>query len=208
MPIDTFWYLLGKNRGGKVLNLLCAISLEPDYCVRNTEATFDRFGPLSLVLAKFVPGLQTLAPPMAGMTGMSLPRFLLLDSIGTMAWAGTFLLTGMIFHHQFEAITMALVDFGIWAGIGVAGLLIAYFGWKLVQRRLFLKSLETRRLNPREAFYMMQGNPNVHVIDLRHCHDLALLPQKLPGAVNLPMEGMDRHAHRIPPDSDIIVYCN
>ena len=56
---DLFWYYLGRYRGGRVLKLLCKISLEPDSCVRRTENIFTRHGARSLLVAKFVPGLNT-----------------------------------------------------------------------------------------------------------------------------------------------------
>src|SRR5262245_7301022 len=68
---DTAWYALGRYRGGPVLSFLCRISLEPDSCVRRTHDTFSRHGVRSLLIAKFVPGLNTAAPPLAGMIGMS-----------------------------------------------------------------------------------------------------------------------------------------
>lgn len=71
VPADVAWFYLGRMRGGKVLNLLCSISLEPDFCVYRTEASFERFGSYTLVVAKFVPGLATIAPSMAGLAGMS-----------------------------------------------------------------------------------------------------------------------------------------
>src|SRR5258708_2495913 len=63
---DSSWYVLGRVRGIKILQLLCKISLEPDSCVRRTEGVFAKQGARSLVLAKFVPGLGTVAPPLAG----------------------------------------------------------------------------------------------------------------------------------------------
>ena len=66
---DVVWYYIGKIKGGKVLSSLCRISLEPDTCVRKTEDTFARRGAKTLVTAKFVPGLSTIAPPLAGMFG-------------------------------------------------------------------------------------------------------------------------------------------
>ena len=86
VPVDLFWYWLGRVKGGKVLNLLCSISLEHDFCVRNTERTFGRLGVFFLLVAKFVPGMATLAPPMAGMTKMNLALFLVLDTLGTLIW--------------------------------------------------------------------------------------------------------------------------
>ena len=97
VPIDLFWFWLGRLRGARVLQLLCMLSLEPDYCVRNTESVFKRLGPVSLVVGKFVPGLQTLAPPMSGLTGISILTFLFMDILGALLWAGIFVGLGMYF---------------------------------------------------------------------------------------------------------------
>ncbi|HEX9344529.1 MAG TPA: VTT domain-containing protein, partial [Candidatus Acidoferrum sp.] len=68
---DSIWYSLGRRKGIKVLQLLCKISLEPDSCVRRTEGVFAKRGPRSLLIAKFLPGLSTVAPPLAGVFHMS-----------------------------------------------------------------------------------------------------------------------------------------
>ena len=79
---DVFWYHVGRYRGGRVLKLLCRISLEPDSSVRRTEDVFARHGAHSLLIAKFVPGLNTAAPTMAGIFRMPLPRFMVSDGLG------------------------------------------------------------------------------------------------------------------------------
>lgn len=63
LPPDVAWYYLGRYKGGKVLGFLCRLSLEPDSCVRDTENLFHRNGPRALLLAKFIPGFSTVAPP-------------------------------------------------------------------------------------------------------------------------------------------------
>ena len=68
---DGIWFYLGRYRGNRVLNLLCRISLEPDSCVRRTQDLFGRYGMRGVVVAKFIPGLSTLAPPLAGSSGAS-----------------------------------------------------------------------------------------------------------------------------------------
>jgi len=208
LPADLLWYQMGKARGGKVLNLLCAISLEPDYCVRNTEAVFDRLGHFSLLVAKFVPGLQTLAPAMAGFTGMSLGLFLILDGLGAVLWSGLLTGIGIIFHTELEIAAAAVARLGIWAAMILVGLLLLYIGIKYSRRRLFLRSLRMRRLHPAEVYELMKKNEEVHVIDLRHSHDSQALPEMVPNAVRVPMEFIDRHYHRIPKESDIILYCS
>lgn len=208
VPIDWFWFELGRRRGGRVLLLLCAISLEPDYCVRNTEATFARLGKASLLIAKFVPGLQTIAPPMAGMTGMPLGLFLLLDTAGALIWAGLIAGIGFAFGEELTEVAGRFGELGTVAGLIVGGALLAWVAFKFVQRRLFLRTLRMRRLTPEEVRVRMGAEPQIHVIDLRHQYDVELLPKTVPGALRIPMEFIDQHAHEIPKDSDIILYCS
>src|SRR4051812_34715278 len=66
---DALWFYLGRYRGNQVLNLLCRISLEPDSCIRRTQNVFTKYGLKGVAVAKFVPGLSTVAPPLAGMSG-------------------------------------------------------------------------------------------------------------------------------------------
>ena len=86
---DLFWYSLGRYRGGRILKLLCRISLEPDSCVRRTENLFVRHGVRSLLVAKFIPGLNTAAPSLAGVFRMPVRRFLIFDSLGGLLWVVT-----------------------------------------------------------------------------------------------------------------------
>jgi len=208
VPIDLFWYWLGRIRGGKVLNLLCSISLEPDYCVRNTEQTFDRLGTFSLLIAKFVPGMQTLAPPMAGMTNMKLGLFLMLDTLGTLLWTLTFAGAGFWFHTELEYVAGRFFELGALAGYILFGALLLYVGGKFVQRQIFLRSLRMRRLKPSEVNELLNSDKDVHVMDLRHNFDFEAQPHLVPTAVRVPMESIERHLDSIPRDSDIIVYCN
>src|ERR1700736_1565714 len=88
---DSLWYQLGRIKGIAILQLLCKISLEPDSCVRRTEGVFSRQGARSLIFAKFLPGLSTVAPPLAGVFQMRARRFLLFDTTGSLLWGATFL---------------------------------------------------------------------------------------------------------------------
>src|SRR5580692_3476258 len=83
---DFIWFQLGRRYGNKILGLLCRISLEPDTCVRKTEGVFTRWGMKGVVVAKFIPGLSTLAPPLAGSSGVSAPRFLFYDALSSLLY--------------------------------------------------------------------------------------------------------------------------
>ena len=208
VPADFAWYYLGRIRGGKVLNLLCTISLEPDYCVHRTEMSFERFGAYSLVVAKFVPGLTTIAPPMAGLTGMPVPRFLVLNTIGATIWAGFFAYVGFLFSDQLVDVARRFAELGGLAVVTLIALFAAFIAVKFWQRQLFLRTLRTRQLHPREVHDKLQSGETMHVIDLRHRHDFNALPHKVPGALRVPMEDIEKHHGAIPRDRDIVVYCS
>ena len=83
---DNVWFQLGRRRGPRILSFLCRIALEPDSCVRQTENAFQKYGVRSLLVSKFVPGLNAVAAPMAGSCGTSLGRFLIFDTVGALVW--------------------------------------------------------------------------------------------------------------------------
>src|SRR5262245_21967455 len=97
---DMVWFELGRHRGRQTLSLLCRIALEPDACVRRTENFFLIHGIRALILAKFIPGLSTLAPALAGLFRISMGRFLLFNSAGALLWSFSFLLLGYVFSDQ------------------------------------------------------------------------------------------------------------
>jgi hypothetical protein len=176
--------------------------------VRDTEALFKKLGPLSVVLAKFVPGLQTLAPPMSGLTGMNMLVFFILDLIGTLVWSASFVLVGFYFHTELELMAQKAADAGLIAGLFLAGIVAAYFTYKIVTQQRFLRSLRMRRLTPEDVQQRISKGDDFHILDLRHDYDFDAYPHLLPGALRVPMESIDRHNGRIPKDSDIVLYCS
>src|ERR1700687_3224714 len=86
---DFMWYELGRRKGVRVLQLLCRISLEPDSCVRRTQVSLEKNGTPVLLVAKFIPGLNAMAAPLAGIIRMSWRRFVLFDALGALLWSGT-----------------------------------------------------------------------------------------------------------------------
>src|SRR3954466_9837403 len=135
---DCFWFYLGRVRGGQVLSFLCRVSLEPDSCVRKTEVAFATRGAHSLLIAKFVPGFNTAAPPLAGITGMPLGRFLLWDTLGSLILAGRFLGLGYVFGEQITALVERGLDLGSRFGWLLFGALVLYIAWKYWERQRFI----------------------------------------------------------------------
>ena len=202
---DLFWYSLGRYRGGRILKLLCRISLEPDSCVRRTENLFVRHGVHSLLVAKFIPGLNTAAPSLAGIFRMPLGRFLIFDSLGAFFWVATVTSLGLIFSEQLEEIALR---WGGWLVAVLAGSLAAYVLWKFIQRRRFLRRLRIARITPKELMDKLTAQENISIVDLRQPMDIEAFPQMIPGALRIAMEEIEERHGEIPRDRDVVLYCS
>jgi membrane protein DedA with SNARE-associated domain len=204
---DYGWYLFGRKRGSKVLRVLCSMSLNPDSCVRKTEATFERYGLKSLLMAKFVPGLNTIAPPMAGMLKTSNYKFLLFDGVGAALWSGTAVLVGYIWHRQVEAILATTSSFGKSTLLAAALLVLSFAGLKYYQRRRYYAKLRAARLRPEEVHSIVQQGGEVIIVDLRSTSSRKLTPNKVPGALLITPEEFEKSWHLIPRERDVVMYC-
>jgi membrane protein DedA with SNARE-associated domain len=207
MLADLSWYQIGRLRGVKVLRLLCRISLEPDYCVRRTENSFLRNGAKTLLIAKFVPGVSTVAPPLAGINHLPIARFLTYDGTGALLWIGSFMLLGFVFSNQLQQVLDYTERFGSWAVIVLIALVLFWIGWKYFQRQRFLRSLRIARIMPEQLKMMMDRGKEVFVVDLRHAIDLEDEPRTIPGALRLPAEEFEQRAGELPRDRELVLFC-
>ncbi|HEU5323892.1 MAG TPA: VTT domain-containing protein, partial [Methylomirabilota bacterium] len=204
---DTLWYEIGRRRGVRVLQFLCRVSLEPDSCVRRTETIFGRYGVRSLLVAKFVPGLNTAAPPLAGVFGMRLPRFLAFAGLGALIYAGTFAGLGYLFSAKLERLAAGAVRLGEWLMLLVGGGLAAYVLAKFWQRRRFLHDLRVSRITPEELKERLDRGEEIVIVDLRHALDVEAEPHHLPGALHLSPDDLEARHAEIPRGRDIVLYC-
>jgi membrane protein DedA with SNARE-associated domain/rhodanese-related sulfurtransferase len=205
---DSIWFYLGRKMGNRVLSLLCRISLEPDSCVRRTQNLFTRYGMKGVIVAKFVPGLSTLVPPLAGNSGVSAPRFILFDAVGSSLYVGSFMLLGVLFSHQLDKVIAALASLGGNA-LGVVGALAAlYIGYKYFQRRRLLRELRMTRISVDELHEKLNAGEQPLILDLRSSDELEHDPSVIRGARHTTMDEMEHRLQDIPRDRDIILYCS
>src|SRR5271170_1851442 len=204
---DTVWYHLGRRFGGTVVKLVCRMSMETSTCVRRTEDYFTKHGPAALLLAKFIPGLGTVAAPIAGQTSMSYRTFAAYDSGGILLWCMGYMLVGRFFGDVLTRNPGALAWVAHFSAtlfvLAVLGLL-AYRIWK---QQAFLKQVRTARLEPEELKRMLDSGNPVFIVDLRHQLDYLPDPRVLPGAVRLTPDKLVELSDEIPRDRDIILYC-
>jgi membrane protein DedA with SNARE-associated domain len=203
---DIVWFQLGRRLGTRVLRLLCRVSLEPDSCVRRTENAFLRYGLRSLLISKFVPGLNAVAAPMAGNSGVRLVRFLAFDSLGTLFWISTYMFVGYAFGAQLESAVAYASRMGSGLVVGVVGLFAAWLAWKFVQRRSFLRDLAVARITAEELQQRLDAGEDLFIVDLRGGLEGGESP--IPGAMRMSSEDVAARHHEIPRDREVILFCN
>lgn len=204
---DTVWFNIGRRRGFQVLGFLCRISLEPDSCVSGAKGIFLRNGARSLLIAKFVPGFSTFAPPLAGATGMPLARFLIFDALGSLIWVGTFAGLGYVFSERLEQLVNYATNFGWWFGAVVVGGLVAYIAWKFIARQKLLRGLRVARIAPEELKELLDAGDEVLIVDLRDALDFDSHPHLILNAVRIPPDELEARHEELPRDRDLILYC-
>src|SRR6185295_18669638 len=205
---DLIWFYLGRYGGNRVLNLLCRVSLEPDSCVRRTQDVFTRYGMRGVIVAKFIPGLSTLAPPLAGSSGVRASRFFFFDGLGSFLYAGCFILLGALFSRQLEQVIAALASLGIGALGVIIGSAALYFGYKYFQRHRLLSELRMARITVDELYRMLEAGENPIILDLRSHGALEQDPLRIRGSRHMTMEEVELRHQEIPRDRDIILYCS
>lgn len=201
---DGLWYLAGQRRGRSVLAVLCKIALEPDTCVRRTEAVFLKHGPHSLVWAKFIPGLSTIAPPLAGIVGLGPVIFLIYDAIGTALWVGSGLGMGYAFGAGVPQMAASVTQITPLVGAVIAVLLTIYIVGKAWQRR------RTWRRAPRiavtEVLDRLEGGEPVRFIDVRSAAERREVPG-IEGAWAMTLEELREHAAALTAERIVVLYC-
>ena len=208
LAADCGWYLIGQKYGIRVLKTLCRISLEPDSCVSQTQGRFERWGTNSLIIAKFVPGLAIIAPPLAGAMRIGWPRFVALSTCGAVLWVGAGLAAGALFKSQIARLLEHLSEIGGMAAAAVGISLAAYIGYKWWERRRFYRMLRMARISVGELYELIRAGAPPIVIDVRSITARGLEPRRIPGALHVPLHDVAQRLKELPRDREIVLYCS
>jgi len=204
---DATWYTVGRLFGRRVMKLLCRISLSPESCVRQSEYLFHRWGNLTFVLAKFVPGLLMISPAMAGTMRLTGWSFALLDGLGAAIWAGVAIGTGMLFHHEISQLIGHLEELGGIA-IAVIGVLLGgYVARRWWQRRRFYNRLRMARISVDELHRLIAEGQQPLIVDLRTSLVRGQDSRFIPNALVMDFAEADQWLDQVPTDRELIFYC-
>jgi membrane protein DedA with SNARE-associated domain/rhodanese-related sulfurtransferase len=204
---DFLWYVLGRRGGPRVLQRVCRRAIEPDTCVRGSQNLFGRYGARALLIAKFIPGLSTVALPLAGVFGLEPRRFVLLDVLGVTAWTGAYLAAGYLSARHAGIAPGAFARAPIAAVLAAVAALLVYLGWKYQRRRRVASQHRIARLSVADLARKLAAGEDVLVIDLRHRIDFERDPYTIPDALYIPAEELEQHRKEIPHDREVVLYC-
>jgi membrane protein DedA with SNARE-associated domain/rhodanese-related sulfurtransferase len=201
------WYLSGRRYGYRILKLVCRVTLSPDSCVRQTENAFDRRGPSMLVVSRFLPGIETVAPPLAGALSLPIGKFVLYDAAGSALRAAAGLALGLAFHGEVGWLLDRLAALGTNAGLLLGALLAAYVAWRFAQRWRFLRSLRTARISVHELNDMISRGQDPVVLDVRTAANRRLDGRQIPGAHPVDLDALEGTLESVPRDGEVVIYC-
>jgi membrane protein DedA with SNARE-associated domain/rhodanese-related sulfurtransferase len=199
---DLLWFFGGRRFGVGLLRLMCKLSLSPDSCVTMTRDIYSRWGPPSLIGAKFVPGFAAVATTLAGENRTRVGIFLFYDALGALLWSGGAVLLGAIFHEAVNEVLSTLEALGRWGLPILLGLIAAFVAWKWWQRHRFLREIAMARISVPELHRLIADGKGPLILDVRSAKQRA--EGWIPGArfvANLAEADLEPH-------DEVIVYCD
>jgi membrane protein DedA with SNARE-associated domain/rhodanese-related sulfurtransferase len=203
---DTGWYVAGRRFGLRILNTLCRVSLSQDSCVRQTETIFQRFGPASMLFAKFVPGFASVATALAGALRLRYWVFLVFDAIGAGLWVSVGLGLGYLFRDAISDLMDKLASLGKYGSMLVAFGFVAWILLKWWRRRLFIKQLRMDRVSVDELRDLIDANKASAIVDVRSPLTQAATG-RIPGALTIDIKNIAKGFDGVAKDDEVIVYC-
>src|SRR5213595_987783 len=203
---DTGWYSAGRSFGMRILSTLCRVSLSQDTCVRQTESIFQRFGPASMLFAKFVPGFGSVATALAGAIKLRYWTFVLFDAVGAALWVGVGVGLGFLFRDAISDVMAKLASLGKYGVMLVIAGFVVWIVVKWCRRYLFIKQLRMDRVSVDELKQMLSEKKVQALVDVRSALTQAATG-RIPGALTIDMHKIDAAFKDVPADGEVILYC-
>ena len=203
---DSGWYIAGRKFGMRILGTLCRVSLSQDTCVRQTESIFQRFGPSSMLFAKFVPGFASVATAMAGAIRLSYLKFVAFDAVGATLWVGVGVGLGYLFRDAIGELMAKLSSLGKYGVMLVVAGFALYILVKWYQRYVFTKQLRMDRVTVDELRNLIDEKKVQALVDVRSALTQAATG-RIPGARAIDMKKIDEGFKDVPVEGEVIVYC-
>ena len=206
---DTTLYIAGRLSGWTLLGFLCGLSLSPEVCILRSAKWFYKRGRTTLLFAKFLPGVNTMAPPLAGSMHMRASQFLRFDFGGVLLYTLAYGALGYLFRDVFRMLAGGLQAFSRAVGwvvlIGVIGF-VCYRAWLYARYRLN-RSVRRVRVSDVEARLKLEGAPDIIIADVRSHGYYDEGEQRVRGSIRIEPNNLEAFIETLPKDTPIYLYC-
>ena len=206
---DWLLYILGRHTGWALLGVLCRVSTNPETCILRSAESFYKRGKVTLVIAKFIPGVNTMAPPLAGSMKMRFMQFVRLDFLGASLYALAYIFLGFVFRdflasimHGFQLVGRSMEEVLVFAVLGY----VIYRLWLYRKYRVY-------RIVPRVqveelAHRLNDGEGNkVMIVDVRSHGYYDAGTERIKGSIRIEPNNLNEELQHLPKDKDIYLYC-
>jgi membrane protein DedA with SNARE-associated domain len=206
---DTALYVTGRHSGWALLGFLCGLSLSPEVCILRSAKWFYKRGRTTLLFAKFLPGVNTMAPPLAGSMHMRASQFLRFDLGGVLLYSLAYGGLGYLFRDVFRLIAGGMQSFSravAWViFVGVIGF-VCYRAWLYGRHRL---NRFVRRVSASDvaARLKLEGAPEIIIADVRSHGYYDQGEQRVQGSIRIEPNNLDAFIETLPKDAPIYLYC-
>ncbi|MGH9512896.1 MAG: VTT domain-containing protein [Terriglobales bacterium] len=206
---DSVLFFLGRYTGWALLAFLCRVSANPETCILRSAGSFYKRGKLTLVIAKFVPGLNTMAPPLAGSMKMRPQQFLRFDFAGVLLYVVAYGGLGFVFRNFLASITRGFETAG---HVMVVVIVIAMVAYLIYRIRIFQRSKiysVVPRVQVGDLALKLQSEEkdNIVLADVRSHGYYDADSARIKGSIRIEPNNLAAEIETLPKDKDIYVYC-
>jgi len=206
---DSLLYFLGRHMGWGLLGFLCKVSANPETCILRSAQSFYKRGKITLVIAKFIPGVNTMAPPLAGSMKMKVGQFLRFDLMGVLLYALAYGGLGYLFRDFVSAITKGFRTAGQAVEIVVVAALVGYVIYRvwLYRKHLIYRVVPRVEVEELRARLAVEEGARVLLADVRSHGYYDADAARIKGSIRLEPNNLPEEIRNLPRDKDIYVYC-
>jgi membrane protein DedA with SNARE-associated domain len=206
---DTVQFWLGRYMGWALLGFLCRVSINPETCILRSAESFYKRGRVTLVVAKFIPGVNTMAAPLAGSMKMRFWQFLYLDFIGALVYSLTYLFVGYLSRDFLAAILRGFRAAGLAMEAVVVAALVVYAIYRLVQYRKHKMYRVVPRIQVQELAARLASEEagKVLIVDVRSHGYYDSGSARIKNSIRIEPNNLEEEIKNLPKDKDIYLYC-
>jgi membrane protein DedA with SNARE-associated domain len=206
---DTVQFWLGRYTGWALLGFLCRVSMNPETCILRSAESFYKRGKVTLLVSKFIPGINTMAAPLAGSMKMRFGQFLQLDAAGSLLYVSAYMALGYVGRDFLAAILRSFHAAGRVMEFTLALAVLVYAIYRAIQFFKFRKYNIVPRVQVQELALRLAAGDQEHIqiVDVRSHGYYDIGAERIHGSIRIEPNNLDEEIKTLPKDKDIYLYC-